>query len=71
MRIYVDFRKLNFATKKDSYPFPFIDEVLNVIVGHEVYYFLHGFFGYHQIYIVIKGQYKIVFIIDWGSFTWI
>jgi hypothetical protein len=43
----VDFKKLNVATKKDQYPLPFIDEVINIIVGNEVYTFLNGFFGYH------------------------
>ncbi len=43
LRICVDFRKLNVATKKDFYPLPFIDEVVNIVVGHEVYTFLDGF----------------------------
>ncbi len=37
---YVDFRKLNVATKKDPFPLPFIDEVLNTVVGCEAYSFL-------------------------------
>jgi hypothetical protein len=32
LKICVDFRKLNKATKKDPYPFPFSNEVLNIIV---------------------------------------
>jgi hypothetical protein len=35
-KIYVDFRKLNASTKKDPYPLPFIDEVLNTIARHDV-----------------------------------
>jgi hypothetical protein len=38
---------LMFATKKDPYPLPFTDEVINIVVGHEVYTFLDDFFGYH------------------------
>jgi hypothetical protein len=34
-RNYVDFKKLNKVTKKDPYPLPFSDEVLNIIVGYE------------------------------------
>jgi hypothetical protein len=71
LRIYVDFKKLNIATKKDLYPLPFIDQVLNVIAGHGIYLFLHGSFGCYQIFITIEGQYIIICIIDWGSFTWI
>jgi len=44
LKICVDFRKLNAAIKKDPYPLPFIDEVINAIVGQEVYIFLDGFF---------------------------
>jgi hypothetical protein len=37
MRICIDFTKLNAATKKDAYPLPFTDEVLNTIVGFKTY----------------------------------
>jgi hypothetical protein len=45
----VDFKKLNAVTKKDPYLLPFIDEGINTIARHEVYTFLDGFLGYHQI----------------------
>jgi hypothetical protein len=48
----VDFKKFNVDTKKDMYPLPFINEVINTIVGHEVYTFLDGYPRYHQISIV-------------------
>jgi hypothetical protein len=54
LRIYVDFWKLNASTKKDPYPLPFMDEVINIVVGHEVYTFLDGFLGYHQISITLE-----------------
>ncbi len=72
LKFYVDFRWLNVATKKkDPYPLPFIEEVLDEVSSHEVYSFLDGFFGYHQIMIVPKDMYKIAFIIDWGTFVWV
>jgi hypothetical protein len=40
-KICVDFRKLNVAIKKDPYPLPFIDEILNKIIGHDAYSFLN------------------------------
>jgi hypothetical protein len=43
-KIYVDFKKLNGATKKNSYPLLLTNEVLNIIGAHEVYSFLDGFF---------------------------
>jgi hypothetical protein len=35
LRIYVDFKKLNVATKKDLYMLHFNNEVINTVVGHE------------------------------------
>jgi hypothetical protein len=52
LKIYVDFKKFN-ATTKDLYPLPFMDKVTNTIVGHEVYTFLNGLLGYHQISIIL------------------
>jgi hypothetical protein len=67
----VDFQKLNVATKNDLYPLPFTKEVLNMVVGHEVYLFLDVFSSYHQITITPENKYKTSFIIDWGTFVWI
>jgi hypothetical protein len=44
LRICVDVRKFNAAIKKDPYPLPFTDEVINIIFGHEIYTFLDGLF---------------------------
>ncbi len=61
----MDFRKLNVATKKNPYPLPFIDEVINIVVEHEVYTFLDGFSRHHSISIApSEDQYKITSIID-------
>jgi len=70
-RICVEFIKLNVITKKDPYPLPFINEVLNTIIGHDVYSFLNGYSRYHQISIAPKDKYKTTFVIDWGAFTWV
>jgi len=43
LKICIDFRKLNVATKKDPYPLPFTDEMLNIVAGYEAYYFLDGY----------------------------
>jgi hypothetical protein len=65
----MDFRKLKVAKKNEPYPLPFIEEVLDMALGHEVYSFLDGFLGYHQIMITSKYKYKITFITDWGTFV--
>jgi hypothetical protein len=40
LRICIDLRKLNAATKKDPYPLLFINEVLNIVTMYEAYSFL-------------------------------
>jgi len=62
--IYINFKKLNVATKKLPYPLPFIDEVLNTVVEYEAYSFLDGYLGYHPIFIALKDRYKIAFVIN-------
>jgi hypothetical protein len=49
LRICIDYRKLNAATKKDPYPLPFTEEVLDAMAGHAMYTFLDGHSGYYQI----------------------
>jgi hypothetical protein len=49
LKICVDFKKLNVATKKDPYLLPFTNEVINTIIGHEVYTFMDRFSRYHHI----------------------
>jgi hypothetical protein len=36
--------KLNATTKKDPYLLPFTNEVIDIVIGHEVYTFFNGFF---------------------------
>ena len=47
IRVFVDYRKLNAITVTDAFPLPFIDGVVDAVVGHEVYNFLDGFSGYN------------------------
>ncbi|GJS14461.1 hypothetical protein Tco_0408933 [Tanacetum coccineum] len=43
-RVCIDCRKLNDATRKDHFPLPFIDQMLERLCGNEYYYFLDGIF---------------------------
>jgi hypothetical protein len=56
LKICIDFKKLNAATKKDPYPLPFINEVLNTIVGYEAYFFLDGYSRYHKNFIAQEDK---------------
>ena len=54
----IDYKKLNKATKKDHFPLPFIDEMLERLANHSFLYFLDGYSGYHQIPIHPDDQSK-------------
>ena len=60
-RICMDYRKLNKNTRKDHFPLPFIDQMLDRLAGRKYYYFLDGYSGYNQIVIAPKDQYKTTF----------
>ncbi|RDX90822.1 putative mitochondrial protein, partial [Mucuna pruriens] len=42
-RVCIDYRKLNQATRKDHFPLPFIDQVLERLAGESYYCYLDGF----------------------------
>ena len=44
-RICIYSRKLNDATRKDDYPLPFMDQMLERLAGQSFYCFLDGYFG--------------------------
>ena len=48
-RMVIDLRKLNKATKKDHYPLPFIDQMLERLSKHTYFCFLDGYSGFSQI----------------------
>ena len=48
-RVYIDYKKLNIATRNDHYPLPFIDQMLDRLAKHSHYCFLDGYSGYNQI----------------------
>ena len=68
-RVCIDCRKLNTATRKDHYPLPFIDYMLDRLVGHPHHCFLDGYSGYNQIVIALEDQEKTTFTCPYGAFT--
>nr|GEX63563.1 hypothetical protein [Tanacetum cinerariifolium] len=60
-RVYIDYRKLNKATRKDHFPLSFIDQMLERLAGNEYYCFLDGFSKYFQIPIDPRDQEKTTF----------
>nr|GEY17901.1 DNA-directed DNA polymerase [Tanacetum cinerariifolium] len=57
-RVCIEYRKLNEATRKDHFPLPIMDQMLERLAGNKYYYFLDGFSGYFQITIDLKDQEK-------------
>ncbi|GKE23046.1 DNA-directed DNA polymerase [Tanacetum coccineum] len=69
-RVCTDYRKLNDATRKDHFPLPFMDQVLERLAGNEYYYFLDGFSGYFQIPIDPQDQEKTTFTCPYVTFAY-
>ncbi|GJR27803.1 reverse transcriptase domain-containing protein [Tanacetum coccineum] len=69
-RVCIDYRKLNDATRKDHFPLPFMDQMLERLAGNEYYCFLDGFSGYFQIPIDPKDQEKTTFTCPYGTFAY-
>jgi hypothetical protein len=57
----VDYREVNKAMQKDHFPLPFIDQVLDTLIGKKLSSFLDGFSGYNQIQIAPEDQDKATF----------
>ena len=67
-RVCIDYRKLNTSTRKDNYPFPFIDQMLDRLARHPYFCFLDGYSGYNQIVIALEDQEKTTITCPYGTF---
>nr|GEV27799.1 reverse transcriptase domain-containing protein [Tanacetum cinerariifolium] len=69
-RVCIDYRKLNETTRKDHFPLPFMDQMLQRLAGNEYYCFLDGFSGYFLIPIDPKDQENTTFTCPYGTFAY-
>ncbi|CAN6552335.1 unnamed protein product [Malus baccata var. baccata] len=69
-RVCIDYRKLNAITRKDHFPLPFIDQMLERLAGYVFYCFLDGYSGYNQIVIAPEDQEKTTFTCPFGTFAY-
>ncbi|KAD5802901.1 hypothetical protein E3N88_14261 [Mikania micrantha] len=69
-RVCIDYRRLNDATRKDHFPLPFIDQMLERLSGQQFYCFFDGFSGYFQIPIAPEDQEKTTFTCPYGTFAY-
>nr|GEU64744.1 reverse transcriptase domain-containing protein [Tanacetum cinerariifolium] len=60
----------DYSPKKDHFPLPFMDQMLERLAGNEYYCFLDGFSGYFQIPIGPKDQKKTTFNCPYGTFAY-
>ena len=68
-RVCIDYRKLKTATKKDHFLLPFINQMLDRLVGHPHLCFLDGYSVYNQISIAPEDQEKTTFTCPYGTFA--
>nr|GEY28665.1 reverse transcriptase domain-containing protein [Tanacetum cinerariifolium] len=66
----IDYQKLNEATRKDHFPLPFMDQMLERLARNEYYCFLDSFSGYFQIPIDPHDQEKTTFTCPYGTFAY-
>jgi len=69
-RMCIDYMKLYDATRKDHFPLPFIDQMLERLANHVYYCFLDGYSGFFQIAIHPNDQEKTTFICPYGTFAY-
>nr|GEY58227.1 reverse transcriptase domain-containing protein [Tanacetum cinerariifolium] len=62
--------KANSSTRKDHFPLPFMDQMLERLAGNQYYYFLDGFFGYFHIPIDPNDQEKATFTCPYETFAY-
>nr|GEU43729.1 reverse transcriptase domain-containing protein [Tanacetum cinerariifolium] len=75
-RVFIDYRKLNEATRNDHFPLSFMDQMLERLSGNEYYCFLDGFSRYfpqRPLSSFIHGprdQEKTTFTCPYGTFSY-
>ncbi|RVW89387.1 Retrovirus-related Pol polyprotein from transposon opus [Vitis vinifera] len=69
-RVCIDYRRLNAVARKDHFPLPFIDQVLERVSGHPFYCLLDGYSEYFQIEIDVEDQEKTTFTCPFGIYAY-
>jgi hypothetical protein len=66
----INYRMLNKATRKDHFPIPFIDKMLERLAKHSFFCYLEGYSGYHQIPIHPDDHGKTTFKCPYSTFAY-
>jgi hypothetical protein len=70
IRLCVDFRNLNRSSKKENYPLPKMEHILQRVTGASRISMIDGFSGYKQISVLPEDKEKIAFTAPWGTFMY-
>jgi hypothetical protein len=70
-RMCINFRKVNKVTKKDHYPLPFIDQMLERLSKKSHFCFLDGYSGFSQIAVKNQDKEKTTFTCPYGTYAYI
>nr|KAJ0212571.1 hypothetical protein LSAT_V11C400157210 [Lactuca sativa] len=69
-KVCIDYCKLNARTRKDHFPLPFIDQMLERLAGKSHYCCLNVYSGFHQILVEPEDQEKATFTCPFGTFSY-
>ena len=69
-RVCIDYRRLNEVTRKNHFPLPFMDQILERVSCHPFNFFLDGYSGYFQIEIAADDQEKTTFTCPLGTYAY-
>jgi hypothetical protein len=70
IRLCVDFRNLNRSSKKDNYPLPKMEYILQRVTGASRISMIDGFSSYNQIYVLLEDRENTTFTTPWGTFMY-
>jgi hypothetical protein len=70
IRLCVDFRNLNRSSKKDNYPLPNMEHILQWVTDASRISMIDDFSSYNQILVMPEDREKTTFTTPWGTFMY-
>lgn len=69
LHMCIGYRKLNKATRKDHFPLPYIDQMLERLAKHSHFFYLDCYVGFFKILIHLSYQEKVTFTFPYDTFA--
>ena len=69
-RVCINYIRLNDVIRKDHFPLPFMDQLLERISDHPFYCFLDGYSSYFQVEIDVEDQENTTFTCPFGTYAY-